>query len=283
MHKLRYLTCCVKENRNQSGFSFSSLNQLYFLCWFVLIMCTFLNLNVDLKTMFEKHLWNNWLIWINCNVLHQYIIVWHSTTLLRSRGELQQGAGCATYCTCNIWNIMSMHSFICCVLIKQIKSLTWQKKRSDSFPIYLFPQPWKVIPVYFCQMEKKKEVKLTFFHIWKGRQYRHRDNDKLTEIYFNMVYPHSVIVSVACLLLASWKSSRSPIAPLVRGIQFVSKALLASYWDHNAGRCCSSKIKLVSPRCPSEKTHIEPNSEAKLERKAVISNETKLSRGQLYF
>lgn len=69
----------------------------------------------------------------------------------------------------------------------------------------------------------------------KEKQYGQTDDNKLTEIHYNVFYLHVVIVSVVCPLLQSWKSSYSLIVPSVRGIRFVSKALLASYGDFAAG------------------------------------------------
>lgn len=161
---------------------------------------------------------------------------------------------------------MSMHSFIF-VFYKTNKKNVW-KKRWFLSNLSVSTTIKSNFSIGFFAVYRKK-VKLTFFSIFGKEDNIDTDNDKLAEIYFNMVYPHSVIVSVACLLLPSWKSSHSPIVPLVRGIQFVSKALLASYWDHSAGRRCSSKIKPASPRGPSEENTflrqtLKPNSNAKL-------------------
>lgn len=73
----------------------------------------------------------------------------------------------------------------------------------------------------------------------KGKQYGWKDDDKLTEMHLKMVFytchntecgwPFTSLMEVI-------------IVPLVRGVQFVSRALLASYCDRTAGCCCSSKI-----------------------------------------
>lgn len=70
-----------------------------------------------------------------------------------------------------------------------------------------------------------------------------------------MVYPHSVIVSVACLLLPSWKSSHSPIVPLVRGIQFVSKALLQAIETTAPDDAAHLKANQLPPVVHLRKTH----------------------------
>lgn len=115
-----------------------------------------------------------------------------------------------------------------------------------SFPIYLSLQTQQIISVDILLKEKK--VKLTCFSylIITGNNI---DHDKLTKMYFNMFSPRAIILSVVCPLLSSWKSSCFPTVPLVRHIhvQFVFKALVASYWDCTGRWCCSSKIKLVFP------------------------------------
>lgn len=68
-----------------------------------------------------------------------------------------------------------------------------------------------------------------------------------------------------------------------QGVQFVSRALLARYWDCAAGWCCSSKIKLVSPADHLRKTDSENNPKVKLECKMIIYAETELHWDKMYF
>lgn len=85
-------------------------------------------------------------------------------------------------------------------------------------------------------------------------------------MYSSMVFPHAIILRVVCPLLPSLNSSCSSTVPLVGDVQFVSKALLANYWDCTARWCCSSKFKLVFPASIWENTlRDKPQSQTRMQ------------------
>lgn len=92
-------------------------------------------------------------------------------------------------------------------------------------------------------IKEKSEIAFKGYLIIKGNSL---DRQIMTN-WQTWLCPHAIILSVVCSLLSSWMSSWFPAVPLVRGMQFILKALLASNWDAADGWCCSSKIKLASP------------------------------------